>query len=66
MSIVAKGLDGSGSRPGPSSTSIGGRTRPRRQCVRWGSRLPCQEVQQSPLFVSSLLWPNGRPFRQLL
>jgi len=40
-----------------------GRPRPMPHCVRWGPSPPQQSL---PTFGPCLLWPNGRPSRQLL
>jgi len=46
------------------TTWYGGRPRPRRYCVRWGSGSPRKGAQQLPTFWPCLLWPNGHPSQQ--
>ena len=43
------------------ATWYGGKPRPRRRCVRWGSQLPPKRAHrtQPSVFGSCLLWPNG-------
>jgi len=49
------------------ATWYGGRPPPRRHCVRWGPTCPTERGQHPrPPFGPCLLWPNGRPFQQLL
>jgi len=40
------------------ATWYGGRPRPRRHCVGWGTQLPLKGAQP-PIFGPCLLWPNG-------
>jgi len=43
------------------ATWYGGRPRPRRFCVRWGTQLPPKKEGGAPslIFDPCLLWPNG-------
>jgi len=51
----------------PDETWHAGRPWYRPHCVGWGpSSPPRNGAQQPPLFGPCLLWPNGRPSRQLL
>ena len=45
------------------TTWYGDRPRPRRHCVRWG---PSSPMKRGTFFGPYLLWPNGRPSKQLL
>jgi len=47
------------------ATWYGGRSRPRRHCVKWVPA-PRKGAEQPPLFGPCLLWPNGRPSQLLL
>ena len=40
------------------ATRYGGRSQPRRLCVRWGPGFPSPKGAQPPIFVQCPLWPN--------
>jgi len=49
------------------ATWYGGRPQPRQHCVRWGPSSPYGKGHSSlPLIGPCPLWPNVRPFQQLL
>jgi len=54
-------------RDGSRCHLVRSKSRPRRHCVRWGSRCPRERkgVQRHPHFRPTLLW-HGRPSQQLL
>jgi len=41
------------------ATWYGGRSQPRRLCVRWGPSSPPQKGAEPPILGPCILWPNG-------